>query len=361
MTVNKRPWPLPQAGSNFQVDSDRCLNGPRRTLVLSLLGGGATAACPLWAQGQTPAPIATAAPPAWPTRPVKVIIPSPPFGGSDTLFHPLAVAFAQITGQALVPEYHGGLGGTRGASVAARASANGYTLFMGGIAHTIAPALRPPLDYLLDTDFVPLALLATMPQVLVVNPAQHPGNFESFFGKLQVYPGRYSYGSAGNGTSLHMAGELFRRQTRTHINHVSMRSDGQALTELVAGNVDMVFDSLASAAPHIRAGRIKALMVSGAQRNPAIPKVPCAAELGLSGFNVGTWHGLWAPKGLPTDVRARIIEVVQNLSETQAIQVAWMDAGAEFPAITGAAFGDFVDAEMRRWAAVVKAQKIQMD
>lgn len=353
MTLNKRPLavvPTP-------ADSPETLQ--RRACLLALLAGGAALSRPAWAQAHAPTPAPGAA--DWPSRPVKLIIPFPPAGGTDAFAQPLAAEFVKLTGQALVPDYRGGLGGTRGASIAAHAPADGYTLFMGGIHHTIAPALRPPLDYLLDTDFVPLALLATMPQVLVVDPKRFPGNFADFVGKLQANSVSNSYGSAGNGTSHHLAGELFRRQTRTPIHHIPLRGAGPALAALVAGSVDMVFDGLGSSAPHIRAGRLKALMVSGSQRNPAIPNVPCAAELGLSGFDIGTWYGLWAPKGTPADVRARVIELVQRLSETQAIQIAWMDAGAEFPALTGDAFGQFVEAEMRRWASVVKVNKIQMD
>lgn len=350
------------------VQSDRVGNllWPQRRSWLATALAALAGACAMPARGATAIRALPAEPepePArlWPSRPVTLLVPFPAGGGDDTLVRPLAAEFAKLTGQPLVPDYQSGLGGTRGASVAARAPADGYNLFMGSVHHAIAPALRPPLDYLLDADFVPLALLATVPQVLVVDPARFSGDFAAFMGKLLAYPRRFNYGSAGNATSHHLAGELFRRQTRVQINHIPSRGSGAALSDLMAGNVDMVFDSLDSAAPHIRAGRIKALMVSGAQRNPAIPNVPTAAELGLTDFDVGTWYGLWAPKGTPEGVRARVMEVVQRLSETPAIQIAWMDAGAEFPALTGAAFGDFVQAEMRRWAAVVKAYKIQLD
>ncbi len=350
------------------VQSERVLNlsQPQRrtwlTAALATLAGAsampALGATPIRALPAEPVPESAG---LWPSRPVTLVVPFPSGGGEDAFAQPLAAEFAKLTGQALQPNYENGLGGTRGATLAARARPDGYTLFMGGIHHAMAPALRPRLDYLLDTDFVPLALLATVPQVLVVDPKRFPGEFGALLGKLQVYPGRYSYGSAGNGTSHHIAGELFRRQTRTQIQHIPLRGDGPALAALAAGSVDMVFDSLASSAPHIRAGRMKALMVSGAKRNPAIPSVPCAAELGLPGFDVGTWYGLWAPKGTPDGVRARVVDLIQRFSETQAIQIAWMDAGAEFPALTGAAFGEFVQSEMRRWAGVVKVNKIQMD
>ena len=350
------------------VPSDRVLNlaPPQRRTWLTAVLATLALACGLPARGATPIralPAEPAPEPAglWPSRPVTMVVPFPAGGANDVFALPLAAEFASLTGQTLRLQYRDGLGGTRGASVAAHAAPDGYTLFMGGVHHAIAATLRPGLDYLLDADFVPLALLATMPQVLVVDPARFPGDFASLVDKLHIYPGRYSYGSAGNGTSYHIAGELFRRAMRARILHTPFRGSGQALAALVAGNVDMVFCDVGSAVPHIRAGRLKALMVSGSQRNPAIPNVPTAAELEIPGFDGGTWYGLWAPKGTPVDVRTRIIDVVQRASDTQAIQIAWMDAGAEFPALTGKAFGDFVEAEMRRWAAVIKAKGITLE
>lgn len=356
MTVPTRTVALPSDGLS------RLAEPARRAWLLAALAG----ACALPRQGLAqvrflPAdPVVESGAGDWPSRAVKLVVPFPAGGGTDALAQPLAAEFAHLTGQALQPDYQGGLGGTRGAKVAAGARPDGYTLLMGGVHHVIAPALRR-LDYDLDIDLVPLALLATVPQVLVVRPNRFPNNFAGFLNTLMADPNRYSYGSAGSGTSHHVAGALFARLSRTRINHLPFRGAGPALAELMAGNVDMVFDGLASSAPHIRAGRLKALMVSGARRNPAIPYVPCATELGLLGFDVNTWYGLWAPKGTPADLRARMVEMVQRLSETQAIQIAWMDAGAEFPALTGAAFGDFIDAETQRWAKLVKTTRVQLD
>ena len=158
-----------------------------------------------------------------------------------------------------------------------------------------------------------------------------------------------------------MAGELFKLQTKTFITHIPYRGAGPALQDLIAGNVDMMFDGLGSSAQHIKAGRIKALMVSGSKRNPSFPDVPCAAELGLPDYTVTTWYGLWAPRGTPADIQTRVLEETKRLAATDEIKAIWASNGAEFPNITGAQFGSFVSNEIKRWAAVVKASGAKLD
>ncbi|MBP8139000.1 MAG: tripartite tricarboxylate transporter substrate binding protein, partial [Alicycliphilus sp.] len=261
---------------------------PRRRDLLRTAGaaGLALATGGAWAQGAS----------AWPAKPVNLIVPFPAGGGTDAFARPLAAQFAKSTGKTLVIDNRGGAGGTVGASAAAKAPADGYNLFMGGVHHVIAPSMYPRLDYDIEKDFVPLALLAKVPQVLVVNPRNvTAGNFKQFMDLLKASPGKLNYASAGAGTSHHLAGELFKLQTGTFITHIPYRGAGPALQDLIAGNVDMLFDGLGSSAAHIKGGRIRALMVSGASRNPAFPDVPCAAELGLPDYTVSTWYGLWAP------------------------------------------------------------------
>jgi tripartite-type tricarboxylate transporter receptor subunit TctC len=248
-----------------------------------------------------------------------------------------------------------------GAGIAAKAAPDGYTLFMGAVHHSIAPSMYPKLDYDIEKDFVPLALVANVPQVLVVNPKNVPGDFKAFLAFVRANPGKMNYGSAGGGTSHHLAGELFKIQTKTFITHIPYRGAGPALQDLMAGNVDMMFDGLGSSANHIKGGRIKALMVSGNKRNPAFPDVPCAAELGLPDYTVTTWYGLWAPKGTPADVQARIVEEVRRLAATDEIKASWAGNGAEFPNLTAQQFGAFVSSEIKRWAVVVKASGAKLD
>ena len=319
-----------------------------------------TALC-LAAAGLAAVSMAGHAQSTWPSKPVTLIVPFPAGGGTDAFARPLAAQFAKQTGKQLVIDNRGGAGGTLGASIASRAAPDGYTLFMGAVHHAIAPSVYPKLDYDIEKDFVPIALVANVPQVLVVNPKNIPGDFKAFMAQVKANPGKLNYGSAGAGTSHHLAGELFKQQTKTFITHIPYKGAGPALQDLMAGNVDMVFDGLGSSAAHIKGGRIKALMVSGAKRNPAFPDVPCAAELGLPDYTVTTWYGIWAPKGTPADVQARVVEELRRAGAAEELKVAWAANGAEFPNLVQQQFGSFVSSEIKRWAAVVKAGDIKID
>ena len=298
----------------------------------------------------------------WPAKPVTLVVPFPAGGGTDAFARPLAAQFAKLTGKTLVIDNKGGAGGTVGASAAARAQGDGYTLFMGAVHHAIAPSMYPKLDYDLEKDFVPLALLANVPQVVVVNPKRvEVADIKAFLDLVRRNPAKYNYASAGAGTSHHLAGELFKQQTKTFITHIPYRGAGPALQDLIAGNVDVMFDGLGSSAAHIKGGRIKPLMVSGTKRNPSLPDVPCAAEVGLPDYTVTTWYGLWAPKGTPAEVQARVVEEVTRAAAADEIKAIWASNGADFGTLTPAQFGSFVHAEIRRWAAVVKASGAKLE
>ena len=299
---------------------------------------------------------------SWPSKPVTMIVPFPAGGGTDAFARPLAAQFTKLSGKSLVIDNRGGAGGTLGAGIAAKAAPDGYTLFMGAVHHTIAPSMYPKLDYDLERDLVPLIQVASVPQVLVVN-AKKFGNldFNAFLAMVKASPGKLNYGSAGGGTSHHLAGELFKLQSKTFITHIPYRGAGPALNDLIAGNVDMMFDGLGSSAAHIKGGRIKALMVSGNKRSAAFPDVPSAAELGLPDYNVTTWYGVWAPKGSPADAQARAIEEIRKAAQTDEAKAVWASQGAEFPNLTGAQFDGFIKAELKKWAQVVKASGAKLD
>jgi tripartite-type tricarboxylate transporter receptor subunit TctC len=208
----------------------------------------------------------------WPSRPVNLVVPFPAGGGTDAFARPMGAQFTRLTGKSLVIDNRGGAGGTLGAGVAAKAAPDGYTLFMGAVHHAIAPSMYPRLDYDIEKDFVPLILVATVPQVLVVNSKKYEGmDFKAFLARVKSNPGKLNYGSAGSGTSHHMAGELFKQQTKTFITHIPYRGAGPALNDLIAGNVDMMFDGLGSSAGHIKGGRIKADGV-GQQAQRRVPR-----------------------------------------------------------------------------------------
>ena len=324
--------------------------GQRRDFLKAM--AAVTGSLPLWAQAQS----------SWPSKPVNMVVPFPAGGGTDAFARPMSAAFAKLTGKQMIIDNRGGAGGTLGAGIAAKSTPDGYNYFMGAVHHTIAPSMYPRLDYDLERDLIPLIQVASVPQVLVVNPKKvQAADFKAFLDFVKKNPARLNYGSAGGGTSHHLAGELFKLQTKTFITHIPYRGAGPALQDLIAGNVDMMFDGLGSSAQHIKAGRIKALMVSGSKRNPSFPDVPCAAELGLPDYTVTTWYGLWAPRGTPADIQARLLEETKRLAATDEIKAIWASNGAEFPNITGAQFGSFVSNEIKRWAAVVKASGAKLD
>lgn len=328
-------------------------NSPSRREVLRAAATAAAAA------GMGPLARAQA---RWPVKPVNMVVPFAAGGGTDAFGRPLSAQFAKVTGQNLVIENRGGAGGTLGATIASKAAPDGYNLFMGAVHHTIAPSMYRKLDYDLEKDFVPLVLAASVPQVVVVNPKNIASpDFKSFLELVRKSPGRFNYGSAGAGTSHHLAGELFKQQTKTFITHIPYTGAGPALRDLVGGQVDIMFDGLGSSAAHIKGGRIKALMVSGSKRNPSLPDVPCAAEVGLPDYTVTTWYGLWAPKGTAADMQARIIEEMRKSISSDELKAVWASQGAEFPNLSQQQFGAFISAEVKRWAAVVKTAGITAD
>lgn len=298
----------------------------------------------------------------WPSRPVNLVVPFPAGGGTDTFARPFSAQFAKTSGKTLVIDNRGGAGGTLGASIAAKAAPDGYNFFMGGTHHVIAPSVYPKLEYDLERDFIPLALLASVPQVVVVNPKKVPHNsIKELLADLRANPGKYNYASAGPGSSHHLAGELFKLQTKTQITHIPYKGAGPALQDLIAGNVDMLFDGLGSSAQHIKGGRIKALMVAGAQRNPAFPDVPSAAESGLPDFTVTTWYGLWAPKSTPVALQQQMLEEVRKIGAADDIKSAWAKNGADYGQLSQPQFASMVHSEVQRWAHVVKAAGVKID
>ena len=274
----------------------------------------------------------------------------------------MSAIFSKQTGKQLIIDNRGGAGGTLGAGIAAKAAPDGYNYFMGAVHHTIAPSMYPKLDYDLERDLVPLIFVAAVPQVLVVNPKKvAANNMKEFLDFVKKNPGRLNYGSAGGGTSHHLAGELFKLQTQTFITHIPYRGAGPALQDLISGNVDMMFDGLGSSAAHIKGGRIKALMVSGTKRNPAFPDVPCSSEVGLPDYTVSTWYGIWAPKGTLSEAQGRMIEEVRKACQSDDARAVWAAQGADFPNLTGAQFDAFIKTELRKWSQVVKASGAKLD
>ena len=188
-----------------------------------------------------------------------------------------------------------------------------------------------------------------------------PHGLAEFVAHARANPGRINFGSTGNGSGAHLAGELFKQQTKTFITHIPYRGAGPALQDLIAGNVDMMFDGLGSSATHIKGGRIKALMVSGGKRNPAFPDVPCAAELGLPDYTVSTWYGIWAPKGTPREAIAGMTAEMKKALSSDELKATWNGLGTDSPNLWGDDFGKFLGSEVKRWAEVVKSSGAKLD
>jgi len=246
---------------------------------------------------------------SWPAanKPLTFINPFPPGGAVDAFGRPLARQLSSQLGVPIVVENRGGAGGTIGAAIAARAAPDGYTWLLGAVHHTIAPSMYPKLSYELERDFEPVAILGSVPHVIVVHPGRVPENsVKDLIARIRKNPGRLNYASTGSGTSQHLAGELFKVKNNLFITHIPYRGTGPALQDLIAGQVDMMFDTLAGAGNFIKSGQLKALAVASNKRVPGFDNVPTAAEAGLPDYEVSSWYGLWAIKGTPPEIVAAL-------------------------------------------------------
>ncbi len=299
---------------------------------------------------------------AWPERPVTVIVPFPPGGGTDTFARPLAAALSAQLGQTFIVDNRGGAGGTLGAGTAARAEKDGYTLFFGAVHHAIAPGVYPKLAYDIEKDFQPIAVVAVVPQVVVVNPDRvKAATLGELVEAAKASPGSLTYGSAGNGTSHHLAGELFKSVTGTEIQHVPYKGAGPALQDLIGGQIDMMFDGLGSSAGHIKSGSIKPLAVASAERSPILPDVPTAAEAGLSGYEVYTWYALWALAGTPQEIVDSLVVEVDKALSSEQVKTVWASQGASPGPLTPDEMASFVSAEIARWGKVADDADIRIE
>ncbi len=298
----------------------------------------------------------------WPEKPITFVVPFAAGGGTDAFARPLAAQLDMQLGTRVLIENRAGAGGTVGASQASKAAPDGYTFFVGAAHHAIAPALYPNLDYNLERDFIPVALIARPPQVVVVNPDKVAAKtLADFIVYLKANPDKLNYGSAGAGTTHHLAGELFKIVTQTRIVHVPYRGAGPAMQDLVAGHVPLVFDGLGSSAAQIRDGKLRALAVAAPERVPAFPDIPTAAEAGVPGYEVSTWYGVFAPKNTPPAVIERMTKELQKALQTTTIKEAWERNGSDVPDVTGKAFTAMVAAETARWQKVVTEAGVKLD
>ncbi|MGL4324694.1 MAG: Bug family tripartite tricarboxylate transporter substrate binding protein [Beijerinckiaceae bacterium] len=299
---------------------------------------------------------------AWPERNLTFIVPFAAGGGTDAFARPLAAQIDKQLNTRVIVENRAGAGGTAGASAAAKAEPNGYTFFIGAAHHAIAPALYPKLDYDFEKDFIPVALIAAPPQVVVVNPDKvQAKTLAEFIAFAKANPGTLNYASAGAGTTHHLAGELFKLLSGANLNHVAYRGAGPAMQDLVAGHVHAMFDGLGSSAAQINGGQLRALALASPQRSPTIAHVPTAKEAGLDGYEVTTWYGVFAPKNTPQPVVDRMRKEVAAALASDYIKEAWGKAGSPIPDMTPDAFAKFVTSEIGRWGKVVKDAGVKLN
>lgn len=309
----------------------------------------------------------TLAQPAWPNKPVKIVVPFAPGGTTDLLARAVAPELSKAFGQQFVVENRAGAGGNLGAEVVAKSPADGYTLLMGTVGtHGINRALYPKLPYDPFKDFAPVTLVAAVPNVMVVNAdvakANNINTVRDFVALAKSKPGQLNMASSGNGTSIHLAGELFKSQTGVFMTHIPYRGSGPALMDLAGGQMDVMFDNLPSAMQLIKAGKLKALAVTSAQRSAALPDVPTIEEAaGLKGFEATSWFGLLAPAGTAPDTVSRIQQEVARALSTPTIKEKMLAQGAIPSGNTPAEFAKLIETEHVKWAQVVKASGARVD
>lgn len=298
----------------------------------------------------------------WPNKPIRWMNPFPAGGGTDAFARPMAAKLTTLLGQNVLIENLAGAGGTVGAGTASKQAPDGYTFFVGAVHHTIAETLYNKLPYDgLEKNFEPITVLAYVPNVVVIHPKHDFKTLKDLIAYAKANPGKLNFGSAGNGTTHHLVGELFKLRTGTNITHVPYRGAGPLMPDLLGGVVDMAFDGMGTSAPQIKAGKLKALAVSSPDRNPMIPEVPTMAEAGVEGIKVTTWYAVFAIKGTPQAIKDKMYNAIVQVMKDPEIKKVWDSQGATLGGQTPAEMGRFVHSEIETWGKVVKESGAKID
>ncbi|WP_372824161.1 Bug family tripartite tricarboxylate transporter substrate binding protein [Polaromonas sp.] len=330
---------------------------PNRRLALSHVAFAAISFIAFQANAQS----------SWPTKPVRIVVPFAPGGTTDILARAVAPELSKAFGQQFIVDNRAGAGGNVGADLVAKSPADGYTLLMGTVGtHGINKSIYAKMPFDPQKDFAPITLVAGVPNVMVMNTEKAAqlgiNSVPDFIKYAKANPGKFSMASSGNGTSIHLAGELFKSQTGIFMTHIPYRGSGPALLDLIGGNVDVMFDNLPSAMPQIKGGKLKAFAVTSAQRSTAMPELPTVEEAGkLKGFEASSWFGLLAPAGTPPEIVSRIQQEVAKALATPAIKEKMLAQGAIPSGNTPQEFAKLIDSEIAKWAVVVKASGAKVD
>jgi tripartite-type tricarboxylate transporter receptor subunit TctC len=300
---------------------------------------------------------------AFPTRPVKVIVPFAAGGTTDIFARLLGERLSQTLGQQFVIENRGGAGGNIGADAVAKAEPDGYTLVMGTVGtHAINASLYARMPYDPLTDFAPVAYVAGVPNLMVVNPKNVKATtVQEFIAEAKTGSRKFNMASSGNGTSIHLSGELFKQITGVEMPHVPYRGSGPAVNDLIGGQVDVMFDNLPSSIEHAKAGTLRPLAVTSLRRSAALPNIPTLAEAGLPGFEATSWFALFAPKGTPAEITGKLNQEVRKALETPELQKRFAELGGEIKPMSPDELMAYVRSEHEKWSKVVKTSGAKVD
>jgi len=299
---------------------------------------------------------------AYPAKPIRIIVPSPPGDGSDLMARAIGDKLALAWNTPVVVDNRMGAGGRVGAEAAAKAAPDGYTLIMGNAgSHGINAALYADLPYDIERDFAPVTQVMRSPNVLVVSPALPAANVRELIALFKANPGKYSYGSGGNGSSAHLSAELFKSMAGVDVVHVPYKGASPALTDVIAGRVAMFIGNLPPAMPHIKSGNVRALAVTTAQRSALVPDIPTLAESGLPGFETVAWFGLFAPAGTPKPILDKLQAEVARIVREPEIRERMTALGGEPVGNSPEAFAAIVKGDVAKWKKVVKDANVHVD
>jgi tripartite-type tricarboxylate transporter receptor subunit TctC len=297
----------------------------------------------------------------WPTKPVTVIVPFVAGGTTDIVGRIIAQALTETLGQRVIVENVGGAGGNLGAMNAAKAAPDGYTIFMSTVAHTMAPGIYSSLAYNFENDFEPITIVATVPNILIVNPSVPAKSVAELIAYIKANPGKMNYGSAGVGSTEHMSAALFASITGTDIVHVPYRGGAPMMADLVAGHIQMSIETSGAATPFIKSGNVRALAISPAKRSALFPDLPTLAESGLSGYDVSTWYGFLFPTGTPQAIRDKLYAQLSAVLKNPDVIKRLNDIGAEPGGISPDQFKTFIHAETEKWVALAHKAGIKAE
>lgn len=297
----------------------------------------------------------------YPSKPVRLIVPYPPGGGTDTMARTLGLKLSEMLGQQVIVDNRPGGGANIGAELAAKSPPDGYTLLMCTIAHATAGSLYRKLGYDVLRDFTPVSLLATTPHILVIHPSVPVKSVKGLLALAKARPNELVYSSSGSGTPAHLAGELFKHMAGVSMVHVPYKGGGPSVVALLSGEVALAFATTPSVINHVKAGRLRAVAVTTARRSVATPELPTISELGLAGYDVGSWYGLLAPAGTQKDIVARINAESHKALRLPDVKQRMDASGFEALTSTPEEYGAFLRGEVDKWAKVVKAAGIRAD